>query len=149
MKKPDFDLSNIVCINFDSHNEEQLHSVAITYNLSFDYLLEAKKSGVKKAWLPKGGGWNVAILETKNIEDIYFFPHYLPMTARTKKAILAIKPVKTPKKPKQLSEKVTDVEENKIQVSTSLNVDQILDKINSFGMSSLTTEELNFLKNIK
>lgn len=144
------DINKIICISIKSHNQEQLLSIAATYDISYEWLLEQKQNGVKKMWVPIGGGLNVAGLDTDNIEDVYFFPHYLPMTSKMRKAILSLKPIKVPKKPKQLNK---ESEEKVIKLisekKTSLNLDEILDKINLTGIESLTEQELNFLKNIK
>ena len=148
MKKLDIDISKIICINLKSHNEDQIQSIAMYYNISYEFLLEIKGDGIRKIWLPIGGGYNVAMLDTKNIEDVYFFPHYLPMTARTRKAILSIEPVKTPKKIKNVTKNI-DINPIVVVKSTPLTLDFVLDKINAKGLKSLTKDELEFLKNIK
>lgn len=157
MKKLDFDITKIICINLKAHNEQQLKAICLTYGISLDELLRAKLEGMTKIWLPDTPGYTVAELFGDDIQNVYFYPHWCPMTARTRKAILNIKPIKTPKMPKQqkvVEEKTTkEVVKTQKAVSNStkndivLELDLILDKINSNGMSSLTKQELNFLKN--
>jgi hypothetical protein len=137
-------LNKIFCVSLKSHNYSQLEAISATYDVSFDFLLTAKSEGCKKIWLPIGGGIVIAGLDTNNMEDVYFSPEYLPMDSKTRKAILNIKPVKTPKMPSFAKTK-KKVEKIKIE----LTVDDVLDKISAFGMSSLTKEELNFLKSFK
>lgn len=147
MKNLDIDINKIICVNFKSHNDTQLHAVAKTYNISYEFLLNCKNSGIFKMWLPIGGGNSVAELFTKDMNDVRFYPAYLPMSLKTRKAILNIKPVLTPKvktTTKNVVVKTVEVKSSKVV----LEVDAILDKISALGMASLTKEELNFLKNL-
>lgn len=143
-------LKNVVCISLKSHNESQLDAIGATYNISHEFLVKAKIEGCKKLWIHIGGGVVIAGLDTDNIEDVYFSAEYLPMTAKVRKAILAIKPVKTPKMPAFVkANKVADVEvtTKKVKkVKVELTLDGVLDKISACGMASLTKEELEFLK---
>lgn len=143
------DISKIICISLKSHNEKQLLAVAATYNISFEDLLKFKKDGVYKIWIPVGGGVVVAGLDTSNIDDVYFSPEYLPMTSKVRKQILAIRPVNTPKMPKdtkiQINSNELKSETLKDKQNVVLDVDVILDKISASGISSLLKEELDFL----
>ncbi len=140
-------LNKIFCVSLKSHNDSQLEAIAATYDVSFEFLVEAKSEGCKKIWLPIGGGVVIAGLDTDNIEDVYFSSEYLPMDSKTRKSILNIKPVKTPKMPsfaKSSKKQKTD----KVKVEVVLDVDTILDKISAFGMSSITKKELDFLNSL-
>jgi hypothetical protein len=142
-------IDKVVCISLKSHNDSQLEAIGATYNISSEFLIKAKDVGCRKIWLHIGGGVVIAGLDTDNIEDIYFSKEYLPMTAKTRKAILALTPVKTPKMPSYA--KNTQVEKvlESIDISelfeVELDVDTILDKINATGIDSLTKRELDFL----
>lgn len=148
-------LNKVICVSLKSHNEAQLDAIGATYNLSLDSLLKAKNDGCKKMWIHIGGGVVIAGLDTDNIDDVYFSPEYLPMTAKVRKAILAIKAVKTPKMPTKAKAKVDEVEvDNLIDITnlieeafSNLDIDAILDKISATGVASLTKKELEFLEN--
>jgi len=148
-------LNKVICVSLKSHNESQLDAIGATYNISLDSLMKAKNDGCKKLWVHIGGGIVIAGLDTDNIDDVYFSPEYLPMTAKVRKAILAIKPVKTPKMPTKTKVKVDNVDvDNFVDITSlideafsNLDVDAILDKISAKGMNSLTKKELEFLKN--
>jgi hypothetical protein len=155
----EINLKNVVCISLKSHNEEQLDAIGATYNISLESLCEMKNKGCKKIWLHIGGGIVIAGLDTDNAEDVYFSPEYLPMTAKMRKAVLAIKPVKTPKmptwvklanqsKPEPIKEVKNEIKSNVIEQEQELDLDTILDKISNTGMQSLTESEKNFLINI-
>lgn len=144
-------LNQVICISLKSHNESQLDAIGATYNIALDSLIKAKNDGCKRLWVHIGGGVVIAGLDTDNIEDVYFSPEYLPMTAKVRKSILAIKPVKTPKMPKSskvVIENVVDVNIDSLldEVFSVLDIDSILDKISAKGMSSLTKKELEFLE---
>jgi len=147
-------LNKVICISLKSHSDAQLDAIGATYDISHEYLLKAKSEGCKKVWLHIGGGVVIAGLDTDNMEDVYFSPEYLPMTAKIRKAVLAIKPVKTPKMPTWAKTKSTNVKvANNVEVvevvetaEVELELDTILDKISASGMASLTKKELEFLK---
>ncbi len=147
MKTMNLDISKVICISLKSHNENQLKAVAATYNISFEDLLKMKVDGVYKIWVPVGGGVVVAGLDTSNIDDVYFSPEYLPMDSKTRKRILSIKPVKTPKMPKGVTVAVSKEKVQAVKKVTNvvLEIDAILDKITASGMNSLVKEELDFL----
>lgn len=155
-------LKNVICISLKSHNEQQLDAIGATYNISHEYLVKAKNDGCKKVWLHIGGGVVIAGLDTEDMADVYFSPEYFPnLTTKLRKAVLAIKPVKTPKMPTwakvanqpKVESSNTEVQ-NEIKnidiselLEVELDLDTILDKISATGMDSLTTKELEFLKN--
>lgn len=141
-------IDKVICISLRSHNKSQLDSIGETYDISLDCLLQAKEAGCKKLWIHVGGGIVIAAVDTDNIDDIYFSPQYLPMTSKLRKSILSLKPVKTPKVTKSKLESFVTVDELLEDLDFELNVDDILDKINLKGMSSLSQKELEFLKGL-
>lgn len=147
------DLKKVVCVSLKSHNESQLNAIAFTYDLSLVDLLDLKDKGVKKIWIHSGGGIVIAGLDTTNNDDIYFSPEYLPMTSKTRKQILSILPVKTPKisnkKTGSIKEQTKSSNFDNLEFSDKLDVDTILDKISSSGMNSLTEREIDYLKSLK
>lgn len=153
-------IEKVICISLKSHNEQQLDAIGATYNISWEFLCEMKKKGGKKLWIHKDAGFVIAGLDTDNPDDVYFSPEYLPITAKLRKAILAIKPVKTPKMPKWAKDgnmpdkfKTANPEtaaplEIKSPENTEYNVDEILDKISAQGLQSLTPGERKFLESL-
>jgi hypothetical protein len=147
-------LKKVICISLKSHTEDQLDAIAATYDISWESLCDAKKGGTKKLWIHIGGGLVIAGLDTENIEDVYFSKDYLPiLTAKIRKAVLAIRPVKVPKMPTWAKVDNKSKVENEIEgidiselFDLNLDVDTILDKISAKGMASLTKKELEFLK---
>lgn len=158
-------LKKVICISLKSHTENQLDAIGATYNISWEFLCEMKSKGCRKLWIHKDGGYVIAGVDTDNIADVYFSPVYHPiLTTKLRKAVLAIRPVNTPKMPTWAKVtnnqvKVKVVQENveveneleNIDISelfeVELDLDTILDKISISGMSSLTKKEVEFLKN--
>lgn len=159
-------LKKVICISLKSHTEAQLDAIGATYNISHEFLCEMKSKGCKKMWIHINGGVVIAGLDTENMDDVYFSPQYYSiLTTKLRKAVLAIRPVNTPKMPtwakvanNQVKVEVVqtnaDVESEFENIDISdlfeveLDLDTILDKISATGMSSLTKKELEFLKNI-
>lgn len=153
------DINNLICISLKSHNDKQLLAIAATYDIDHNALVNLKSEGCQKIWIHKGAGFIVAGLDSSNIEDVYFSPNYLPMTAKVRKSVLNVTPVKTPKMPKStrvVDTKVKDVAEVSnvfiedliADFDVVLDTDTILEKITNKGMSSLTKAELDFLNNL-
>ena len=151
-------INNLICISLKSHNDKQILAIAATYDIDYNALINLKSEGCQKIWIHKGAGFIVAGLDSSNIEDVYFSPNYLPMTAKVRNSVLKVTPVKTPKMPKA-PRVVENKVENNVEVSNVtiddliaefdvvLDVDTILDKITKKGMKSLTKVELDFLNN--
>lgn len=144
------ELDSIICINLKMP-KDQLTIIAEYYGFNPDYLHSLKDGGCKKIWIQLYNDY-VCALDTDNIEDIYFNEAYLPMTLRQRKAILKIEPVKVPqlKKSSKIREVVKEAAKQlpPAPQKKNLNVDEILDKISSQGIGSLTPEEKSFLDSL-
>lgn len=155
-----FDINKVICINLNSHNEQQLKAISEVYKLDFDGLVKIKdcsSKGSSKIWVEAGGDYVIAyICEVDNNPKVNKM--FCPITKKEKDALYKIQPIKTPKMPKSPRVVETKVENN-VEVSNVtiddliaefdviLDVDTILDKITNKGMKSLTKVELDFLNN--
>ena len=93
-----FVITKVICINFKSHNEQQLKNISEVYLLSYDALLRTKNRGTHKIWIESGGDFAIAANETGNDGDFYICERFCPMTKKERQSIKNIKPIKTPKK---------------------------------------------------
>jgi hypothetical protein len=168
-----FKIQNVFCIPLKSMNDQQLFAVSETYTIAFDALMETKKSGFDKIWVEKGGDYMIAY----EIDGEFTVNEmYCPITKRDKDSILKVKPIKSPKIPKdersvgaykyylskgfdvktksldrksEYFENIELVEAVKEEISEEviLDTDIILDKISRLGITSLKKEEKDFLDN--
>jgi len=164
-----FNIQNVICIPIKSMNEQQLFAVSETYTIAFTALMSFKKDGFEKIWLEKDGDYAIAF----EIDGEFSInPMYCPITKKNRDSILKVKPIKSPKMPKdersvgaykyylskgfdvktksldrkvEYLDNVEDVEE--INEEIILDVDIILDKISKLGVGSLSKEEKEFLDN--
>lgn len=114
-------MENIICINLTKVNNEKLEEVAKLLSLNYERLLKSKKSGIAKVFIYKGKDEYIAFTKNKDKNSIEY-------TAYFRDALKAI--------PSEI-----------IRDAHFMSVDNILDKINAYGIESLTTQERNFLKN--
>lgn len=160
------DLKKIICINLASLNAQQLFSICETYFIGFEALYKSKKIGVEMEWLNEDRDVVAYIFNGEfNIAE-----KFCSLNKKEYDGIKKIKPVKTPKIPK------TDIsinnykafldegynirtpsmdsliihkeKEQQEKLPVILDIDIILDKINKYGISSITEEEIRFLNNI-
>ena len=147
------DLDKIVCISLKIP-KDQLNIIAEYYGFNPDYLYSLKDGGCKKIWIQLYDEF-VCAVDTDNIEDVYFNEDYLPMTLNQRKGILKIQPVKIPdlKKSSKIKQVVEEAAKELPDAPAKLrqkkfNVDEILDKISTQGIGSLTREEKDFLDSL-
>jgi len=154
-----FDIKKVICINIGSLNEQQLFSISENYFLGFEALVTIKKEGFDKIWVEINGDYLIAFMFDD--EDFTVAENFCPITKKERDSLLKLKPVKTPRIPKNenclknyeyylskgyniktksLDEKLTEMTETKV-----FDVDTILDKISFSGIKSLTKSELKFL----
>ncbi len=134
---------NIICLDLRVINSTNIEKFCVFSDIHPDQVAELKSLDVIKVWIDTTSDKFVAF-QSKN-EDIKVKPAYCPVTKKEVKKLVSMTPV-TFKQIKSLKSKISkDSIEDK--VSVILEVDAILDKISAKGMSSLTTEELEFLKN--
>lgn len=167
-----FKIQNVFCIPLKSMNDQQLFAVSETYTIAFDALMGIKNSGFDKIWVEKGGDYMIAyeVGDEFKINEMY-----CPITKKDRDSILKVKPIKSPKMPKDersvgaykyyLSEgfdiktksldrkdkhfeSIEEVEEIlEVEEEIVLDIDVILDKISRLGIKSLKKEEKDFLDN--
>jgi len=154
----EFNINKVICISLKSHNEQQLKAISEVYRLDFQGLVNSKGFS-SKIWAEIDGEYAIAYITNSGDGSVCINPKFCPMTKKQKDALLKIQPIKTPKMPKNKKvvavEEVESVESTKVDVvvnkypSVELTVDDVLDKISSYGINSLTKEELNFMNTIK
>jgi hypothetical protein len=154
----EFNINKVICISLKSHNEQQLKAISEVYRLDFQGLVNSKGFS-SKIWAEIDGEYAIAYITNSGDGSVCINPKFCPMTKKQKDALLKIQPIKTPKMPKTqkvvVAEEVESVESTKVDVidnkypSVELTVDNVLDKISSYGINSLTKEELNFMNTIK
>lgn len=167
-----FKIQNVICIPIKSMNEQQLFAVSESYTIAFTALMDFKKGEFEKIWLDKNGEY---IIASEFDGEFSINSMYCPITKKDRDSILKVKPIKSPKMPKDersvgaykyyLSkgfdvktksldrkaeyleniEEVLEIEEIKQEVI--LDVDIILDKISKLGIAALSKEEKDFLDN--
>ena len=165
-----FKIQNVICIPIKSMNEQQLFAVSESYTIAFTALMDFKKGEFEKIWLDKNGEY---IIASEFDGEFSINSMYCPITKKDRDSILKVKPIKSPKMPKDersvgaykyyLSkgfdvktksldrkaeyleniEEVLEIEEIKQEVI--LDVDIILDKISKLGIAALSKEEKDFL----
>ena len=154
-----FDIKKVICINIKSLNEQQLFSISENYFLGFEALVAIKKEGFDKIWVEIGGDYLIAFCSDE--DDFTVAYNFCPITKKDKESLLKLKPVKTPRIPRNENclknyqyylEKGYDIKTKSIDEklfemteSNGFDVDKILDKISTSGIKSLTKSELKFL----
>lgn len=138
-----FNINNVICINLQNLTDSQISDISLIADLNSDVLIDLRNKGYIKVWVERAGEWFIAVL-TKN-NHFVVCDNFLPISKKEKKKLLDIKPVKPTiqkKSPVIVESKSPSKSSNKI----FLDLDSILDKINISGLSSLSTEELEYLK---
>ncbi len=163
----------IICINLKSLNDQQLFAVCEAYLIGFESIREAKMAGVTMKWLDEERESVAFVLDGQFIIGKKFSP----LSKKDYDRIKKIKPVKTPKMPKNtsalnnykaflaegydiktksLDSKINAMSTNNTpaivavkieQLPVVLELDAILEKIFKHGINSITVEEKNFLDN--
>jgi len=167
--------NKVTCINLKSVNQQQLLAICETYLFGFEGLLIDKKEGMNLIWLDSEAR-TVAYTYTGDWGEVLVKgSYYNGMIKKDYDRIMDIKPVKTPKFPKTdqalnnyiaflkegfdvripaidslIEHKIREQERYKeIQgLPVILDMDIILDKINKYGITSLTDEEKDYMDNI-
>ena len=164
-----FKIQNVICIPIKSMNEQQLFAVSESYTIAFTALMAFKKGEFEKIWLDKNGEY---IIASEFDGEFSINSMYCPITKKDRDSILKVKPIKSPKMPKdersvgaykhylskgfdvktksldrkaEYLENIVEIEEIKQEVI--LDVDIILDKISKLGIAALSKEEKDFLDN--
>jgi len=162
-----FKIQNVFCIPLKSMNEQQLFAVSESYTIAFDALIEIKKSGFDKIWIEKGADYMLAyeVDGEFSINEMY-----CPVTKKERESIIKVKPIKSPKMPKdersvaaykyylskgfdvktksldRKEKHLTNLEEvSEVEEEIILDIDVILEKISKVGIKALREEEKNFL----
>lgn len=89
----------IICINSGSLNAQQLFAVCETYLIGFEAMHSSKMSGVTMEWLTEDRETIAFVLDGQFIIGDKF----IPLSKKEYDRIKKIKPVKTPKMPKNAS----------------------------------------------
>ena len=92
-----FKIQNVFCIPLKSMNEQQLFAVSESYTIAFDILVELKNSSFDRIWLEKGGVYMIAY---EFDGEFSINSMYCPITKKDRDSILKVKPIKSPKMPK-------------------------------------------------
>lgn len=166
--------NKIVCINLRSSNAQQLFAICETYLFSFEGLHKDKIDGVNTVWLDSQARY-IAYTFNDDVDRLHMGQFYKDVIKKDYDRIRDVKPVKTPKFPRTdqalnnyigylkegydiripaidslIVHKLKEQERYKEiqQIPIILDMDVILDKINKYGMSSLTEEEKDYMDNI-
>jgi hypothetical protein len=111
-------MENIICIDLTMYNNEKLVSIANELNIKSETLLENKKLGFAKLYINEGKV--LAFTTKKNKETIVYTP--------------------------SLDEEISKIVPFTIEEPSVMTVDSILDKINKYGIETLTKTEIDFLE---
>jgi hypothetical protein len=115
---------NIICIDLRMFNHVKLQELCDLHSLRYEAIWENKKQGFAKLWIDTDK-MQIIAFNTKKNHNIQFTDEYCDF-------LLSYVPVDLIKS------------ENKL-----LNLDDILDKISKYGISSLTLDERDFLGKVK
>ena len=167
--------NKIICINLKSANQQQLLAICETYLFSFEGLCKDKIDGVNTVWLDSQARY-IAYTFNDDVDRLNMGKFYKDVVKKDYDRIRDVKPVKTPKFPRTdqalnnyiaylkegydvqipaidslIVHKIKEQERYKElqKLPVVLELDAILDKINKYGMSSITEDEKNFLDNLK
>lgn len=86
----------IICINSGSLNSQQLFAVCETYRIGFEAVYESKMAGVTMEWITEDRDVIAYVINDKFI----ICEKFNPLSKKEYDRIKKIKPVKTPKMPK-------------------------------------------------
>lgn len=166
--------NKVICINLRSSNEQQLFAICETYLYHFEALHKNKMDGMHIVWLDSEARY-IAYTYNDDVDRLYLGKLYKDVVKKDYDRIKDVKPVKTPKLPRTdqalnnyieylkegydiripaidslIVHKLKEQERYKEiqQIPIILDMDVILDKINKYGMSSLTEEEKDYMDNI-
>ena len=92
-----FKIQNVICIPIKSMNDQQLFAVSESYTIAFTALMAFKKDGFEKIWLDKNGEY---IIASEFDGEFSINSMYCPITKKDRDSILKVKPIKSPKMPK-------------------------------------------------
>jgi hypothetical protein len=137
---------NIVCLDLRTVNSSNIDRVSTMVNTHPDQILKFKEIEVVKIWIDLTSEYFVAYQPKGG--EIVVKPAYCPVSKREIKKLITMTPISL-KKVKTTNQKTLEtVTTQKVSSNpkTVLEVDAILDKISASGMSSLSQEELEFLK---
>lgn len=156
--------NKVICINLASVNAQQLFSICEAYAIGFEAAFKSKEAGTQMEWLD--GERNVVAYIFKDV--FYIGRHYSDVVKKDYDKIRDVKPVKTPKTPRtdvtlnnyiDFLSKGYDIRiksldsliEHKLrqdEIPIIFDMDVILDKINRYGISSITDEERDYMDNL-
>ncbi len=116
-------MKNIKCVDLTSYNCEKLKEVTELLGIqNYEAMIENKKNGVTKMWIDISDNMTTIAYSVKGDSNVYMSDEFLSDLTK-------IKPIVLVKKIKEL------------------DLDSILDKINEYGMTSLSINEKLFLNN--
>lgn len=125
-------MKNTICIDLTQYDNTKLAELAKIHNLDVDAILSNKDKGIGKIWMDLEFNTLSAYSLKDTKDDIIITDFYM-------KSLADVAPLQFANKPTQIVKPV--------QVVIELDMDSVLEKITASGMSSLTKEELDFLKN--
>jgi hypothetical protein len=125
-------MKNTICIDLTQYDNTKLAELAKIHNLDVDAIVSNKDKGIGKIWMDLEFNTLSAYSLKDTKDDIIITDFYM-------KSLAGVTPLHFDNKPTQIVKPV--------QVVVELDMDSVLEKITASGMSSLTKEELDFLKN--
>jgi hypothetical protein len=140
--------SKIICIELKKYNNQQLNVICEQLNLQKDTLKVFKDSGSTKLFFEQDNPYVIGSVKKEELRDkfhkplykgLYLNSNYSHLTQKEKDRLLNMKPTEFITKKK--STKKVECE----KINEVFQLDDILDKIYKFGLSSLTKSEKIFL----
>jgi hypothetical protein len=161
MKAMNIDIDKIVHLELRNKNGKKFSNTRIKFiadylKLDGDFLANLVEEYTTIWFIYDGGDTNLVMAKTGEIGLCVFQPYSKSLTDADYDVIKAIDSVEVPKTPAQ-TKKVKVVKTNEVSNIfiedlignvEELDVDTILDKISSTGMTSLTKREVEFLNNL-
>lgn len=152
------DFDNIICIDLTKYNYEKLKEIAKDLNIeNYEGLAANKKQGISKMWLDSKSSFVTIAYMVKGYNDLIIAEEF-------KEELTKILPIEVEVK-ERLKPIINrdDFDNSEIGVNTNLSIDEkrninlpvildidiILDKIQEYGLDSITKEEKKFLDNNK
>lgn len=149
---------DVICIDLTKYNYEKLKEIAKSLNIkNFEALAENKKNGISKLWLDTKNSFVIIAYMVKGYKDLI-------ITDEIKEELSKISPIEVIVK-ERLKPTINrdDFDNSEIGVNINfstdekknmnlpviLDIDIILDKIQEYGLDSITKEEKKFLDNNK
>lgn len=139
-----FENDKVVAISVNLSNDH-LDVYSKKFNVDIDVLIEMRDAKKAKAvYINLEGEYLICYKDKDN--SLVFFPTYIQFIEQNHKKtfLYSLKPLGTPKLPKARKPQVEKV----VELPVVLEVDDILDKIGKYGISSITKEEKDFLDNL-